>query len=352
MSYEKEVFLEFKKVFFKKETPTFSGLRHIIERSRSIGIYPFKGHEGRTWNKVLSFCIWLIILFLVFAESVGIRSTMDNLVEAVVAFLELVTLAMIAFKLQHYIRHADELMSLGYEVDRNFSKGVKNLSDEMKDRTRYSFSEYYIIVPALGYFFTFNLILNVVIMPAFYTDKLIFVASYPWDSYKSDLIFHLTYFLQGFTYSYAMILMSQIEAFGIGMIHYTNCLFEMLSDKMKRIGKTRKDVHDIIREHQYLIHLAGRVNKVYQPLYIAQVVVSLNLICLSGFQMVVALTEGNIPVFQRFFSYWYTVFSQIAFWCWNGNKIYWTVRSFFHQFFWFSYLIIKILESRNVSFLD
>ncbi|XP_053686897.1 odorant receptor 67c-like [Sabethes cyaneus] len=122
-----------------------------------------------------------------------------------------------------------------------------------------------------------------------------------------------------------------IDGIGGQMMSQMTLHFEILFRDFKAIGSDavvldkcngdclRQDLRDLIIRHQDLLDFGKNVNALYQPMLMAQLGCSLSMICLTAFEA--TLTTDKLYIFLRFAIYALSVFIQILYWCYYGNRV-------------------------------
>lgn len=326
MLLEQEFYREFKRVAFNKKIPEFSGLLVNVGRLRKLGVFPLS-NSNDLWCQMVLKANLCFAIFNLIAEIVPLGWGINDPLVAAEVFLEGLGSFLITFKLYHYQKEADAIIELVTEMETVYQDKIKVLESPMRNRVRWVFVEFYVICNVSGYILSLLLIVSTIFVPVFTSDQLPLITQYPWNAYESARSFYATFFLQFISFSSRIFMIAQMDALGIGIIHYSNVFFEILCEKIKTCGSAKEDLAAIIAEHQFLISLTKRINRIFQAPYIVQIVASLVMFCFSGVQVVLGLAESNFTIVSRFLVVLLSAFVQVAVWCYNGNKIFWTVRN-------------------------
>lgn len=83
--------------------------------------------------------------------------------------------------------------------------------------------------------------------------------------------------------------------------------------------------------------LIDHINKLFQPTFLAQVIASMSMICLTAFEA--TLTLQNKSAFIKFAVYMFAAFGQLLYFCWLGNKLSYLVKCLF-VIMYFIYIIV------------
>ncbi|XP_055644213.1 odorant receptor 13a-like [Toxorhynchites rutilus septentrionalis] len=81
----------------------------------------------------------------------------------------------------------------------------------------------------------------------------------------------------------------------------------------------KQDLRALIKKHQDLISFGNRVNALYEPLFSAQLISSMCMICMTALEA--TLTMDDFFLFMKFAVYAVSVLLQILYWSYYGNGI-------------------------------
>lgn len=337
LEMDKEFMKDFFGVWKNKKIPTASGILNAMLRLRSCFILPStEGHYKDIKNLfIMKICLWLQVFdqVLHFGGSFLERHRPILFLESMV---NCIGAALILYKTYDFQTKADNLVKLVRSFESMYSRYVKTSDLELESLIRKRYVENYIVNFGSGYFLGPGLLISYCLPPILLRQRIFPILAYfPWNTRTSDIGFVAAYMFQTFILSWKLFVIVAIDSFGVGIVHYSNVLLEILSHRMEKLWKTKDTSNSLnykieflklVKEHQKVLVFVKRLNKVLSNSLVAQVISSTFMLCLSGFQIVIGLQQNNIKIVINYVMYFIAVMSQLIFWCYNGNKIFWTVN--------------------------
>ncbi|XP_055527020.1 putative odorant receptor 92a [Wyeomyia smithii] len=117
-----------------------------------------------------------------------------------------------------------------------------------------------------------------------------------------------------------------IDGIGGQVMSQMTLHYHVLFRDFKAIGtdecdsaQLERDAQKLIKRHQELLDFGQKVNALYQPMLMAQLGCSLSMICLTAFEA--TITTDELFIFLRFTVYAISVFIQLLYWCYYGNRV-------------------------------
>lgn len=270
------------------------------------------------------------------------------------ALVNMFGIGMIAMKSYEHQNKADTIVQLTHDLDAMFCKFRDTLPPKMQACTRMCFIENFIVNYSSGFLLAPGLVLASIITPIILWEPvLMYPSQFPWDA-TTPIGYTIAVTFQLFIMTWRLVSILHIDSLGVGMLHYSNLICKIITHQMQMLwhndvievkavkavdqrttkdgtkkteeSKLNEEFVEIVQEHQSLMRLVKSLNKTMSNCYVIQVVCSTFMLCLAGFQMVMGLQQKDLNLVINYSVFFVAALSQLIFWCYNGNKIYWTVR--------------------------
>nr|AZQ24926.1 odorant receptor [Aphidius gifuensis] len=156
-----------------------------------------------------------------------------------------------------------------------------------------------------------------------------FVASYPKIFYESP-IFEMIYLSQLLATSTCGIIILGTDTLIATAIFHTCGHFVILKKNLEKLvispiknidnsKKIDKEFNLIIKHHQTIIRFSQRIENIFSPMMLVQVIASSIIICLVGFQVNSTFSEGD--GLAEYLSYLLMALFQLLIFCWPGDEL-------------------------------
>ena len=267
----------------------------------------------------LVFCFFLILQFIVF---IVVNSDISEVVVRTIS--DTSTALLITLKGMTIILRKDDIRKILEEfktLDENRKSGIESF------KKRKYLDEYHRVVKfCFGNFIFTNLIYVVLWFPYLFAGKIFHVVKlwFPFDEYRLDLFPFAQIWMQWNVYIVVSFFLTS-DLLLYSLITVISMEFDFLKNNMNLFLKSDcKDersvkIKSFIESHNKLFELSEKLQKIFEPIFLFNFVISSVIMCIVSFHLLFGSTDPANYIFEII--YFITIGGQIWLLCYFGQKL-------------------------------
>ncbi|KAM7344077.1 odorant receptor 47b [Cochliomyia hominivorax] len=320
-----------RKVFFHGHKPEKISLIYMRNYMRLLGILPGSWQNESFYYNFINKFIMLMLVKLSLSITFDLYEASHDIVQFGDDLVVLIGIYLIFFKIIHCAYYSQDIVDIISEFNRMhlYFKSLKesrNLSKILKVQRLFYLAELILFFHYAVLCFLFTL--AICFPPILTTNGTPYRAKYPfsWESFEDHpILFSSVYIFQCVMTQFMLISIVVIDNVGCHLFTQTTLNLKLLCIRIRELGsKTEeqnlKELHELIKFHQYMINLITKINDIYYYNYASQMAASTFMICLTAFEAMLAQDQPMIAI--KFQIYMFSAFAQLFYWCLTGNMVY------------------------------